>query len=76
MAEKVWKIQKQEHCDHVDDVVNLEAEVVYPADHLPDQAPRVGAHRCSRALECNLFCQPTCLWAGTNPVYDPFLDKR
>ncbi|HEY9075242.1 MAG TPA: hypothetical protein VIO61_01775 [Anaerolineaceae bacterium] len=75
MAVKRWEKQKCQHCDHVDDEVTLEAEVVYPADMMPDQEPRVLAHRCSRALECNLFCQSTCIWAGTNPVVDPFQGK-
>ena len=76
MAVRTWETQKIRFCDHAGSDVALEAEVVYPADSLPDQAPRVQAHRCSRALECNMFCQPACVWAGTNPVYDPFQSEK
>jgi hypothetical protein len=54
--------------------VTLEAELVYPAEWLPDQAPQVQAHRCSCGLECNLDERPSCVWAGTNPAFDPFLE--
>jgi hypothetical protein len=55
-------------------MVALEADLVYPADMLPDQAPRVLAHRCSMGLECNQDSRPSCLWAGTNPGVDPFVE--
>jgi hypothetical protein len=75
MAVKTWKVVKVRYCDHTNDEVSLDAEVVYPAEWLPDQPPRIGAHRCSRAVECSLFNQPVCIWAGTNPNYDPFSEK-
>ena len=51
--------------------VALEAEVLHPADFLPDP-PRVLAHRCSMGDQCNQFARAACVWAGTNPVVDPF----
>ena len=54
-------------------MVALEAEIVYPADWLPDE-PRVLAHRCSHGLDCNLDGRSSCLWSGTNPVIDPFVE--
>jgi len=72
MAEKVWQTIKVQHCVRVDREVTLEAQVIYPPEHLPDQPPQIVAHRCSFGLECNLMDKPTCVWAGTNPTYDPF----
>jgi hypothetical protein len=69
----VWKTMKNKKCERVQEVVSLEARVVYPADFLPDQPPRILAHRCSKGLECNQMNSPTCMWAGTLPGYDPFV---
>jgi len=72
MAFRTWETIKVRYCHHVDAEVEMEAQVIYPADWLPDQGPRVTAHRCSRALACNLDGRSSCVWAGTNPAYDPF----
>ena len=71
MAYRTWKVSKIKHCEHVGRDVALESDLVYPADHLPDQPPRVRARRCSNAMECNQFEQPVCVWCGTNPGYEP-----
>lgn len=71
MAQKQWKIVKIRYCEHVGHEVALEDEVVYPAEHLPDQPPRVTASRCSNALECNVLDKMTCAWCGTNPDVQP-----
>jgi len=71
MAERTWEVSQVCFCDHVKKNVTLESEVLQPADFLPDP-PRVLSHRCSLARECNQFAQATCIWAGTNPDYDPF----
>lgn len=72
MARRFWRIEKVTYCLHVGREVALEDEVVYPADQLPDQPPRVLAHRCSNAVECNLmFEKPACAWCGTNPGHEP-----
>ncbi|MGD2158824.1 MAG: hypothetical protein PVG32_18240 [Anaerolineales bacterium] len=73
-ATKAWQVIKVQYCHHVSEQVGLEAQVVYPAEWLPDQPPRVLAHRCSEAFRCNLDGRPSCVWAGTNPAYDPFVD--
>lgn len=75
MAETGWQVVKVRYCHHVNKEVGLEAEVVFPAEFLPDQAPRVIAHRCSHAVACNLDGRPSCVWAGTNPAYDPFIEN-
>ena len=75
MAVKVWRPIKISFCHHVSEEVALEAELIYPPELLPDQSPRVIAHRCSRAVMCNLEGKASCIWAGTNPVIDPFLEK-
>jgi hypothetical protein len=52
--------------------VTIQVKVVYPLDILPDQPPRVLARRCSKGMDCNQLERPSCVWAGTNPGYDPF----
>ncbi len=37
MAEKIWQVEKIKYCEHVGHEVEIEDEVVYPAEHLPDQ---------------------------------------
>jgi hypothetical protein len=76
MAVKTWQTIKVRYCQHASAEVGLEAQVIYPADILPDQAPRVVAHRCSHAFRCNLDERPSCVWAGTNPTFDPFTDEN
>ncbi len=75
MAEKDWKILKVRYCNHAGKEVSLDAEVVYPAEWMPDQPPRVISHRCSNAIRCRLFNRGACLWSGANPTYDPFLER-
>jgi hypothetical protein len=76
MAFKNWEVIKVSYCEHAGEEVALEAEIGYPADRLPEQAPRIIAHRCSRGLACNSFSQASCCWAGTNPGYDPFKEPK
>ena len=71
MAEKIWKVEKSKYCEHVGHEVDIENEVVYPAENLPDQPPRIIAHRCSNALECNAVDKASCALCGTNPNLDP-----
>ena len=71
MAEKTLQNIKVQYCHHANAQVALQAELVYPADWLPDQPPRVLAHRCSHGLACNLDGRASCVWAGTNPAFDP-----
>jgi hypothetical protein len=71
MAERIWETSKLCFCEHVMSEVGLEVEVLYPIDFLPDP-PRVRSHRCSHGMECNRSSKASCIWAGTNPDYDPF----
>lgn len=75
MAEKTWQPIKIRYCAHAGCDVALEVSAVYPAEHLPDQAPRVTAHRCSKAMDCVMLENSTCVWAGNNPSFDPFKEK-
>ena len=75
MAEKKWESVQTCFCAHVNMDVNLDVEVIYPADYLDNDVPRLGAHRCSNELLCNQFNQGACIWAGTNPMVDPFKDE-
>jgi hypothetical protein len=74
MAVKTWETIKVCYCGRVGQDVGLEAEMVYPAENLPDQPARVLAHRCSNGVECNTLEKTSCVWSGTNPAYDPFSD--
>jgi hypothetical protein len=74
MAVRTWQTIKVRYCHHVGEQVGLETQVVYPSEWMPEQAPRVLAHRCSRAIDCNLDNRPSCVWAGTNPSFDPFAE--
>ena len=67
MAQKKWQVEKVHYCEHVGQQVALEVQMVYPADHLPDQPAHVIAHRCSKALECNQLDKPVCSYCFTNP---------
>ncbi len=70
MAQKQWQVEEVRYCEHVEQVVNLEVAVIYPTDFLPDQ-PRVVAHRCSKAMECNQLDKMVCAYCFTNPVQTP-----
>ena len=74
MAFKNWQVINVRYCHHVNDDVGLEAQIIYPAEIMPEMQPRVAAHRCTRALACNLDGRSSCIWAGTNPSIDPFGD--
>ncbi len=76
MATRIWQTIKVRYCQHVCTEVGLEAEVIFPVDPLPDQPPQVVAHRCSHAFRCNLDERPSCVWAGTNPAFDPFAEEK
>lgn len=68
MATKVWEETKACTCVYLGREVVMEAEIVYPADHLPD-LPRVVAHRCSMAAACDISGEPNCAYAyGANPA--------
>lgn len=75
MAYRTWQTIKLHYCHHIEEEVAMQADTVFPAEWMPEQPPRVLAHRCSRGKECNLDTRPSCVWAGTNPGYDPFLDS-
>lgn len=72
MSTVVWRVVKCQVCQRVGEEVALEAQVVYPMDYLPDQAPRVLAYRCSHGSQCNSLDKSMCVWAGTLPTYNPF----
>ncbi len=67
MAFRTWHVKKVQYCEHVGHEIALENEVVFPAEHLPDQPPRILTQRCSSAIECNLMDKTACAWCGTNP---------
>lgn len=72
MAWEQWVVLRTQECPRLGEEVRLEARVVYPAEWLPDQPPRVTAHRCSHAEVCRTSLHPGCRWDGRVPEYDPF----
>ncbi len=72
MSVKEWQTLKVRYCEHAGTDVSLDAEVVYPAENLPELSPRVFAHRCSNGYLCAVNNQGVCVWCGKNPDYDPF----
>ncbi len=75
MAVKTWQTIQVRFCDHAGCEVGLEAQVIYPAEFLPDQPPQVVAHRCSHGYSCMVDGRTSCVWSGTNPAFDPFLEN-
>lgn len=71
MAFRTWEVSKISFCEHVGHEIALESEVVYPAEHLPDQPPRLVSRRCSNALACNGMEKPGCEWCGLRPDHQP-----
>lgn len=74
MAIQVWDKIKEYYCQRVGKSVCLEAEIVLAEGILCDEPPRVIRHRCSDGETCNQDDKAACIWAGTNPVYDPFTE--
>ena len=64
MAWESWRTVKRARCEVVDKNVALESQLVFAAETLPDQPPRVLAYRCSSAEDCERFDQPSCPWGG------------
>ncbi len=75
MAFKTWQVVKIRYCDNAGKEVALEAEAIYPADFIPDTAPRIQGHRCSNAVHCAMYKKTGCMWSGANPNFDPFAEK-
>jgi len=75
MATKTWETVKTVYCLRIQQEVTLEALVVHPPEHMPDSPPHVLGHRCSEGLMCNTLDKPACVWAGTNPIYNPFSNE-
>jgi hypothetical protein len=64
VAQVIWHEIERRMCEHVHDEVSLEAKLVFPAEVLPDQPPRVLAHRCSHMATCRLREKTACQWAA------------
>jgi hypothetical protein len=76
VAVKKWEQIQVRYCHRVQTEVSLDAEMIFAAEWMPDQPPQVVAHRCSHAFACNMDGRPSCVWAGTNPAYDPFIEPE
>ena len=65
MAYKNWEVIKVSYCEHAGEEVALEAEVVYPASYLPEQAPRIIAHPA--AWPVTVSASPAAVGRGPTP---------
>lgn len=72
MTQESWVTIKTIQCTQLKKEVSLEFLMSYPPEHLPDQARRLVARRCSAGSECVVRDDCHCHWTGTNPLYDPF----
>lgn len=68
MAWETWRTIQQTRCIFLQGKVCLEARVLYPADIMPDQPPRVLAFRCSSVQDCDRFNQADCPWGILTPT--------
>lgn len=75
MTDRYWEICQMIYCKHIDSQVALEIELIYTAEHLPEQRPRLLVHRCSHGTQCSLSEISACVWAEPNPNFDPFKEK-
>jgi hypothetical protein len=50
-------------CVHAGAKVTVSTIVIHPADHLPDQPPRIVDRECSHIAECNLLDKCACPFA-------------
>ncbi|HNS36623.1 MAG TPA: hypothetical protein PLA25_05215 [Anaerolineaceae bacterium] len=73
-TQKQWQALKVQYCKHAGCQVALEAEMLLAPEQLGEQPPRINAHRCSHGGLCNQLSTAACVWAGTNPTYDPFAE--
>jgi hypothetical protein len=69
MAWETWRTVKETRCKFLQDQVRLEARLLYAADILPDQPPRVLAYRCSDGQDCDRFNQADCPWGILTPTH-------
>ncbi|MGD8759811.1 MAG: hypothetical protein PVJ07_06125 [Anaerolineales bacterium] len=71
MAQVLWHEIERRMCEHVREEASLEAKLAFPAEVLPDQPPRVLAHRCSHEATCQLGDKTACQWASLITGSDP-----
>ncbi len=74
MSSKSWEVIKTCYCQHIDTKSGWK----------PSWSIRLNGCRTRRraflpivarkAVSCNLDGRPSCVWAGTNPVFDPFIE--
>jgi hypothetical protein len=57
---RVSQSRVQRYCAHANCEVEIETIYVYPADILPDTAPRMNQRTCSHYLQCNLQDKTAC----------------
>ena len=63
---RVSQTRLQRYCSHANCEVEIETVYVYPADILPDTAPRMNQRTCSHYLDCNLQDKSACILVINN----------
>jgi hypothetical protein len=62
MAWETWQTVKQERCSIIKKNAALESRLVFAADRMPDQPPRVVSYRCSYGESCTQSNKTMCPW--------------
>jgi hypothetical protein len=50
-------------CAHAKTEVTLKSKLIFPADIMPDQPPRITSRQCSHYFDCNLLDKDACSYA-------------
>ena len=60
------EVISQRFCTHANAEVTITTSLVYPADMMPLQAPRLRSRRCSHFFDCNLQDKTACTFSVTS----------
>lgn len=58
------------YCAHAKSEITLKTKIIFPADIMPDQPPRITSRQCSHYFDCNLLDKEACTYAvqSSKPV--------
>ncbi len=51
------------YCAHAKSEVTLSTKIIFPADIMPEQPPRISSRDCSHYFNCNLLDKKACTYA-------------
>jgi hypothetical protein len=64
---RTTEIVSHRYCTHANAEVTITTDLVYPAEMMPLQAPRLRARRCSHFFDCNLQDKTACTFSVDKP---------